>query len=67
MGERAEQGIAGTEHGTRANDGRARKRFLDYPFAAPARADVRRTGLGIGADAGDEHEASDAGSSRLPR
>ena len=67
MGERAEQRIAGTEHRTRADDGRPRKRFLDQPFAAPARADVRRTGLGIGADAGDEHEASDTGSGRLPR
>lgn len=66
MGERSKQGIAGTEHGAWANDGRARKRFLDHPFAAPARADVRRAGLGIGADPGDEHEASDTGSSRLP-
>jgi hypothetical protein len=67
MGERTEQRIAGSEHRTRADDSRTRKRFLDQPFAAPARANVRRNGRGIGADAGDENEASDTGSSRLAR
>ena len=66
MGERTEQRIAGPEHGTRADDGCARKRFLDQSFAAPARANVRRTGLRIGADTGDENEASNTGTSRLP-
>jgi hypothetical protein len=44
-----------------------RKRLLDCEFAAPPRTDVRRPRLGIGADAGDEHEASDAELDRLPR
>ena len=66
-GERSEQGVAGPEHCTRADDGRARKRLLDHPFAASACADVRRSGLGIGADAGNEHEAGDTDSGRLPR
>src|SRR5213079_3290802 len=65
MGERSEQRITGTEHGARADNGRARKRFLDHPFATSARPDIRRAGLRIGAYAGDQHEASDTGSSSL--
>ena len=67
VSERAEEGVARPEQGARADDGSARKRLLDQPFAASARADVRGRRLGIGADARDEHEASDAGSRRLPR
>jgi len=40
--------------------------LLDRAFATAARADVWRTGLGISADAGDEHEAGDTGSGRRP-
>ena len=46
VGERAEQRVAGTEHGARADDGSARKRLLHRPFAAPAGANVRRPRLG---------------------
>jgi hypothetical protein len=66
MGERAEQRVARPEHGTRANDRRTRKCLLDRAFATAARADVRRSGLGISADAGDKHEAGNTGSGRLP-
>src|SRR5258708_20005042 len=66
MGERAEQRVAGPEHGTRANDRRTRKYLLDRAFAPSARADVRRTGVGIGADAGNEDKAGDTGSKSLP-
>src|SRR6267378_4379077 len=66
MGERAEQRVAGPEHGTRANDRRTRKYLLDRAFAPSARADVRRTGVGIGADAGNEDKAGDTGSNSLP-
>ena len=67
VGERPEQGVARTEHGAWADDGGARKRLLDHQFAAPARADVRRSRLGICTDAGDEHEASNSGRGGLSR
>ena len=37
----------------------------DRAFATAARADIRRSGLGISADAGDKHEAGDTGSGSL--
>jgi hypothetical protein len=67
VGERAEQGVARTKHGARADDGNARKRLLDQQLTASTRADVWRSGLGVSADAGDEHEARDTGSDHLLR
>jgi hypothetical protein len=67
VGKRPQQGVARTEQGARADDGGVRKRLLNHQFAAPARADVRGSRLGICADAGDEHEASNSGRGGLSR
>jgi len=67
MRERAEQRVAAPEHGARADDGRTRKFLLDHAFATAARADVSRSGLGIGTDSGHENEARSTGRGRLPR
>ena len=67
LGECAEQCVARAKHGARADDRGFRKRLLDHLFAASSSADVRRPGIWIGADAGDMHEAGDAGRDCLPR
>ena len=67
VGQRAEQRVARTEHGAWTNDRSARKFPLDRPFAAPACADVGRPRFGISTDAGEEHEAGDAGRGRASR
>jgi len=67
VGERAEQGVARTEHRARADNRCAREHLSDYQFALTARPNVRGTRPRIGADSGDEHEPRYAGSRRLLR
>ena len=42
VGERAEQCVAWTKHGARADDRSSRKRLLNHQFAASSSTDVRR-------------------------